>query len=619
MIAPPLARAESRAAVGIRSARGAGKKLVFTALDLLGVPALTLRLRPHASAILLYHGVCPPRNGGGIFNYRKKFIAPESLARQLAWLKRRFTIMPLPAFIRQLRERGTPPERALAVTFDDGYENLYTHAFPILRTLGIPATVFIATDLIEPAEPLWFDRLEYAIGMSPKPSIAVPCAGSVREFRTSTYAERCAADAAIRDIMKRLPADAGRELLENVIAATGRDLRAHFADSPYRGLTGDHIREMQRCGISFAPHTRSHTILTRLPAAAAEEEIIGSRNLLGERIGDALNIFAYPNGQPGDFSEATAAMLRGAGFTAALTTVPGFVRPGCDPYALPRITLDGSDDMRVFRLTVTGVRAWLQTLRAGPDADAGAFFNAAASRYAAAYDEETPEGFSFRERKRIALGMLGSAQGTHVLDVGSGPGVIIGELLERGARVTAIDIAPAMIERINERFRDPRLRTLIGDIESIALPDSACDAAIALGVFEYLDRDECALGELKRVLKPGGTAIISFPNGAAPWRVGNRVLLAAFRMPWRAFQAMIGRRPYPVRHREYTERRIRELARACGWAITDIAGYNFKIMLTPFDRMFPGITVAVARALARFGRTRFKFLATGYLVKFQKR
>ena len=168
MIAPPLARAESRAAVGIRSARGAGKKLVFTALDLLGVPALTLRLRPHASAILLYHGVCPPRNGGGIFNYRKKFIAPESLARQLAWLKRRFTIMPLPAFIRQLRERGTPPERALAVTFDDGYENLYTHAFPILRTLGIPATVFIATDLIEPAEPLWFDRLEYAIGMSPK-------------------------------------------------------------------------------------------------------------------------------------------------------------------------------------------------------------------------------------------------------------------------------------------------------------------------------------------------------------------------------------------------------------------------------------------------------------------
>lgn len=607
------------AADGLSRARGAGKWLLFAVLDFLCVPEASLRLRSRRAVILLYHGVCPPRSEGGIFNYRKKFIAPEIFTRQLAWLKRRYTIMPLADLVLELGRQRELPRPALAITFDDGYENVYTHAFPILRALGVPATVFIATDLVEPAEPLWFDRLEYAIGRSPKASIAVPCAGRTQEFHLRTDEERCAADAAIREMIKRLPIDAGRELLKNVIAATGKDLAENFSHSPYRGLTWSHIRDMQRSGISFAPHTRSHTIIARLPPADQEEEIIGSRNALRERIGDVLNVFAYPNGQPGDFNASSAAILRNAGFIAACTTTPGFVRPGCDPYALPRMTLDGSDDMRLFRLTVTGVRAWLQSLRAGPHADAGEFFNKEASTYAAAYNAVTPEGFSFRERKRLALGMLGNANGWHVLDIGSGPGVIVGELLATGARVTAIDIAPAMIERLRERFRDQRLTAIVGDIETMAIPDGACDAAIVLGVFEYLDRDERAMGALKRVLKAGSIAIVSFPNRFAPWRLWNRFLLTVFRGPWRAFQAIAGKRPHPIRHREYTEQRIRTLAQEFGFEVVETSGYNFKIVLAPFDRLFPRITIAIARGLARLGRTRFKFLATGYIVKFRKR
>ncbi len=619
------------------------KRWLFMALDVLGIPELTLRFAPNRATIVLYHGVAPPREGDGIFNYRKKFIAPEAFERQLSWLKRRYTILPLAKLVDGLAGRGALPMRSLAITFDDGYENFYTHAFPILRKYKIPATVFIATDLVYPGRALWVDRLEYAIGHSHTDAIRVSCGAIHTKFPLQTYAEQCRADAIIRDLIKRLPAAAGREVLESVVAQTGADLDAAFADSPYRGLTEDQIREMQPVGISIGTHTRSHPILSRLTPSEAKSEITGSLRLLRQRIGGVLNTFAYPNGQPDDFTSDTVAILRQNGFRAALTTVPGFVGPNADPYRLPRITLDGSDNLRLFRVTVTGIRHLLARLRpagapaASPcgefdrfdgfgklrasklEAGAGAFFDATAKTYADEYAVPTPEGHSFRERKRLALGMLDDVGDRRVLDIGSGPGVLTGELLAGGARITAIDIAPAMIEALRARFKHPRLETRVGDIEALQLPNESFDDAIALGVLEYLDADAKAFAELRRVLVPGGRAVISFPNYWNPWRLWNRVLLAIFGIPWRMLQAALERRPHPIRHREYSTRDIRRLARQFEFEIADLAGYNFKLVLFPLDRLFGRLSVLTAECLSGLARTPLKFLGTGYLVMLRKR
>ncbi len=81
---------------------------------------------------------------------------------------------------------------------------------------------------------------------------------------------------------------------------------------------------------------------------------------------------------------------------------------------------------------------------------------------------------------------------------------------------------------------------------------------------------------------------------------------------------MTGRKPHPLDHREYTIRSIRALARRWGFEITDIAGYNFKLVLLPFDRLLPKMTVRQTNALKHLARTKLKFLATAYLVKFRK-
>src|SRR4051812_45589934 len=134
-----------------RDARSA----IFTVIDRAGIPNLFLTDAPR---ILLYHGVTD-EPGEGIFNYRSKFVPTSAFAAHIAWFKRKFTVLPLSEFVER-RMEGTLPKRALAITFDDGYENNYSAAYPILRDAHVPATFFLTTDFVDKQIPLPVDMIE---------------------------------------------------------------------------------------------------------------------------------------------------------------------------------------------------------------------------------------------------------------------------------------------------------------------------------------------------------------------------------------------------------------------------------------------------------------------------
>ena len=231
-------------------------------------------------------------------------------------------------------------------------------------------------------------------------------------------------------------------------------------------------------GIDFAPHTKSHPILSKLPAEKINSEIVESYNLCEQKIGRILKIFAYPNGQENDYNREIIEILKREGFIAALTTVPGTIKPGFNLYSLPRFSLDESDNLAFFRVTISGIRNYMQLMRdvlniksMNPEE----FFNKDADAYLSEYYKETPEGFSFRERKRLTLDILKNVQDKNILDIGSGPGIIIEELLNKGARITAIDIAPNMIELLKSRFKHKNLVAKTGNIENIDSPANSYD------------------------------------------------------------------------------------------------------------------------------------------------
>jgi peptidoglycan/xylan/chitin deacetylase (PgdA/CDA1 family) len=99
------------------------------------------------------------------------------------------------------------------------------------------------------------------------------------------------------------------------------------------------IRELASAGWTIGAHTVTHSNVALLDPAVAEAEIAGSRDALEAAIGTPVCHFCYPNsgGQHTYFGPDVSAILRKTGFRSATTSRPGALRPGADPFLLPRL------------------------------------------------------------------------------------------------------------------------------------------------------------------------------------------------------------------------------------------------------------------------------------------
>jgi peptidoglycan/xylan/chitin deacetylase (PgdA/CDA1 family) len=225
-------------------------------------------------------------------------------------------------------ERREIPPRAVAVTFDDGYAGVHRHAFPILRELCIPATVYLATGVIG-GGPMWNDRIEIAIRNTERPRCdLVPDFGELP--LCTAEQRRSALERTLETLKRRRPAE--REVLTVEVE---RKLGVPAADGP-RMLDWDQIAEMHRAGIDFGAHTVTHPILGCVSPDEARREIHDSKRIIEDRLQTAVRHFAYPNGAAGDFDQTTAEIVRAAGFQSAVSTIFGRNTADSDRYALRR-------------------------------------------------------------------------------------------------------------------------------------------------------------------------------------------------------------------------------------------------------------------------------------------
>ena len=96
--------------------------------------------------VLLYHKIDKPAADARV---RGGYTPRARFEKQMAYLKRRgFVFYTASGLIEHFRERGAFPANAVALTFDDGWKDNYTNAFPTLRRLGIPATIFLVPSCI---------------------------------------------------------------------------------------------------------------------------------------------------------------------------------------------------------------------------------------------------------------------------------------------------------------------------------------------------------------------------------------------------------------------------------------------------------------------------------------
>lgn len=95
--------------------------------------------------ILMYHSVDKTSD-----KENRLVVTPENFKRQMEFLKRnRYNVISLNEVVDLLNSKKRIPRKTACITFDDGYENNYKYAYPVLKKLGLPATMFVMTDFID--------------------------------------------------------------------------------------------------------------------------------------------------------------------------------------------------------------------------------------------------------------------------------------------------------------------------------------------------------------------------------------------------------------------------------------------------------------------------------------
>jgi peptidoglycan/xylan/chitin deacetylase (PgdA/CDA1 family) len=278
----------------------------------------------HRLLVLAWHNVeptwCfPARRGAGT----------RGLAAQLAFLGRFATVVPLGDALAALG-RGDPlPPRAVALTFDDGYQDQLELAVPMLERLGLPATFFLVPGLLDRTAQAWWEELAWIFTGATRRSVA----WEGRTLGLGNAAERRAALAAVLEALKRRDRqrrEAAIDELADRCAPEGKvDEQAAFLD-------WDGARQLVRRGFTVASHSLVHTILAEEPGPEQEQDLRGSRRQLEQELDLPVELLAYPNGKRPDYSRATIAAAARAGYTHALTTLEGWNRPATEPYEVRR-------------------------------------------------------------------------------------------------------------------------------------------------------------------------------------------------------------------------------------------------------------------------------------------
>jgi peptidoglycan/xylan/chitin deacetylase (PgdA/CDA1 family) len=326
------------------------------AAERLAVVAQRLPGRRPRAVVLVYHRVGERR-----LDPWRLMVDPEIFAGQMETLARDWSPLSLAELVEGFGRRRLP-ERAVAVTFDDGYADNLEVAAPVLLEYGIPATLFVATDLIDSGGPPWWDELASLL-LEPAelpptlmlssgngnqwsiPSVAAdePRVAVSTQPWEATLGTRLRAFYEVWLALRELDAPTRVEALEeiaewaNASRPSGRVL-----------LTWEQLQEFAALpGFELGAHTLTHPALPGCSPEDTRAEIARGADRVRARSGVEVDQFAYPFGT---WSRRVARLVAELGFRAAYTTDGNAISWSSSPHALPRVPAEGHAPAEFARL-----------------------------------------------------------------------------------------------------------------------------------------------------------------------------------------------------------------------------------------------------------------------------
>lgn len=312
--------------------------------------SLASRFLPR-SMVLIYHRIIDLES-----DPQRLSVTPEHFEAQMEILSHGFELVPLGDLVADLR-KGRLRDRTCAITIDDGYEDNYLNARPVLEKLGIPATIFISSGFTGTRREFWWDELDRLIlqnrSLPEELHIAIngteyhwpvfddgpvsgwnvqtpppETAGSNGEYtRHAIYAELC-------QLIQPMESAQITDTLHQLREAAGDPGQARQENIP---MNAEQVVSLHRSGLfDIGAHTQSHVNLATQAVEQQTREIEGSKRDLETLLGSEVESFSYPFGALKNYSPQSIKCVRNAGFYSAVSGHSGNVTRLTNPYEIPR-------------------------------------------------------------------------------------------------------------------------------------------------------------------------------------------------------------------------------------------------------------------------------------------
>lgn len=272
----------------------------------------------HRIIILGYHRVVEDFQASAETSIPSLLISAQTFRKQLELILKGYECLSLDDVADALEGRRTLTRDAVVLTFDDGYVDFYQVAYPILRSYGLPAAIFLPSSFIGRAEPLVHDQIYYLVKEIERRGL--PLAKLLAQLGFEEYAST------IRAFQGRgkLNCFETMRALFDLPCAQASELTRVLKQAvdpvefpaEYQPLTWAMVRELAAHGITVGAHTCNHVLLTCESDEVIRNEIRESKERLEAELNRPVSHFAFPDGR---YDQRVLQAVREAGFRTACT------------------------------------------------------------------------------------------------------------------------------------------------------------------------------------------------------------------------------------------------------------------------------------------------------------
>jgi peptidoglycan/xylan/chitin deacetylase (PgdA/CDA1 family) len=290
----------------------------------------------HLPRIFMYHRFTGEICDSGHVVSRENFNWQLQQIKQGPW-----TTMTQAEYIFRRRRGFAIPVYTVILTIDDGYQDFYEVAYPLLKEHGFSATFFVTTGFVEDENWFWFDLLRYAIDHAETTDAEIRFGNHSILLETATKVEKDQTSQRLSDICINISDHDKWSLIDEVV----KKLCAEVPDNPtreYAPATWEQLKEMAENGIEIGAHSSTHPVLSQLDTERLPDEICNPHEILSSRLGRPVETICYPNGRKIDVTPEVMDLVKTVGY---LGGVLGGGFDFSDLLRLPRlgVTIDRVD------------------------------------------------------------------------------------------------------------------------------------------------------------------------------------------------------------------------------------------------------------------------------------